>query len=196
MVSVAAAGKIAWVVGLLVWYAIRHSFARRAKRARVSTRIRSLSERIGLAAGALGIAIIPGIYVATGFPRRTEYPPRAWAVILGAAFYGGALWLFWRSHKDLGRNWSVTLELREEHRVVANGVYAAIRHPMYASFWLMAVGQALLLPNWFAGPAALAGIAVLFFLRVGEEERMMLQAFGEEYRAYMQRTKRIIPRVY
>jgi protein-S-isoprenylcysteine O-methyltransferase Ste14 len=67
---------------------------------------------------------------------------------------------------------------------------------MYTAFWLMGLGQAFLLPNWIAGLAGLVGISVLFFLRVGKEERMMVETFGEEYRAYMARTKRIIPRVY
>jgi protein-S-isoprenylcysteine O-methyltransferase Ste14 len=67
---------------------------------------------------------------------------------------------------------------------------------MYSAFWLMAAGQVLLLPNWFAGLAGLVGFGVLFFLRVGKEEDMMMETFGDEYRAYMQRTKRIIPGIY
>ena len=67
---------------------------------------------------------------------------------------------------------------------------------MYAAFWLLALAQALLLPNWIAGLSGLIGFGTLFFARVGREERMMLETFGEEYRAYMGRTKRIIPGVY
>jgi protein-S-isoprenylcysteine O-methyltransferase Ste14 len=67
---------------------------------------------------------------------------------------------------------------------------------MYSAFWLMALAQALLLPNWVAGPAGLVGFGVLFFLRIGPEERMMEEAFGEEYRAYRGRTARIIPFLY
>jgi protein-S-isoprenylcysteine O-methyltransferase Ste14 len=180
-------GKMVWVAGIVAWYLIRYPFERKAKRVRVVAGARSTAERIGLAAGTLGLGVAPAIYVATGFP---------WAVVLGTIVYAAALWLFHRSHKDLGRNWSITLEIRDQHRLVSNGIYGLIRHPMYSSFWLMALGQALLLPNWVAGLAGLVGFGVLYFLRVGHEERMMLETFGDEYRAYMARTKRIIPHLH
>jgi protein-S-isoprenylcysteine O-methyltransferase Ste14 len=189
-------GKMVWVIGIVAWSVIRYPFERKAKRARVVRDSRSASERIGLAAATIGLGAVPGIYVVAGFPRWADYPPQAWTVVLGAMVYGAALWLFHRSHKDLGRNWSITLEIRDQHRLVSNGIYGLIRHPMYTSFWLMGLGQALLLPNWVAGLAGLAGFGVLYFLRVDKEERMMLQTFGDEYRAYMARTKRIIPHLY
>jgi len=193
---IAVVGKILWALGIVAWYLIRHRFERKAKRVRVVRASRSASERIGLVAATAGLGVIPGFYVVTGAPRWANYPPQAWAVVVGAIIYAGALWLFRRSHKDLGKNWSITLEIRDQHRVVSNGVYAHVRHPMYSAFWLMGLGQAFLLPNWIAGLAGLVGFAVLFFLRVDKEERMMLDTFGEEYRTYMGRTKRVIPRVY
>lgn len=189
-------GKMVWVAGIVAWYLIRYPFERKAKGVRVVAGARSTAERIGLAAGTLGLGVAPAIYVATGFPRAADYAARPWAVVLGTIVYAAALWLFHRSHKDLGRNWSITLEIRDQHRLVSNGIYGLIRHPMYSSFWLMALGQALLLPNWVAGLAGLVGFGVLYFLRVGHEERMMLETFGDEYRAYMARTKRIIPHLH
>ena len=64
---------------------------------------------------------------------------------------------------------------------------------MYSAFWLWAIAQALLLPNWIAGFAGLAGFGILFFGRVAREEQMMLETFGDSYRAYMARTGRIFP---
>ena len=72
----------------------------------------------------------------------------------------------------------------------------SVRHPMYTSFLLMGIGQALLLSNWLVALAGLVGFAILFFLRVNKEERMMLENFGPQYRAYMKRTKKIIPYLY
>jgi protein-S-isoprenylcysteine O-methyltransferase Ste14 len=54
----------------------------------------------------------------------------------------------------------------------------------------------LLLPNWVAGLSGLVGFGTLFFARVGHEERMLLEKFGDDYRAYMARTHRLIPGIY
>jgi protein-S-isoprenylcysteine O-methyltransferase Ste14 len=107
-----------------------------------------------------------------------------------------ALWLFFCAHRDLGRNFSSSLKVREGHSLVTTGVYRYVRHPIYASLWLWSVAQALLLPNWLAGSAGFIGFSVLFFGRVAREEQMMLEIFGEDYRAYMARTARIVPGIY
>lgn len=194
--SAAGAGQIIWVLGVVAWYVIRYPFARRAKRLRVIQDQRSQIEIIGLAAALLGLAVVPGIYVATGVPRIADYPAHAWAVGVGAILFFAAMWVFRRTHKELGKNWSITLEIREKHKLVCSGPYALVRHPMYTSFLLMGLGQAFLLSNWVVGLAGLLGFAILYFLRVDKEERMMLQHFGPDYRAYMDRTKRIIPYLY
>jgi protein-S-isoprenylcysteine O-methyltransferase Ste14 len=195
-IGVASIGKIMWLLGIIAWYAIRYPFERRARRSRVVSNRRSRSDFAGLASALFGMAVLPAFYVASGIPESADYPARLWAVILGAIIFGTALWLFRVSHKMLGRNWSITLEIREQHRLVSSGPYALVRHPMYTSFFLMAVGQAFLLSNWAVGLGGLIGFALLFFLRVDKEERMMLENFGPEYRDYMERTKRLIPYIY
>lgn len=194
--SVATVGEIVWVLGIVTWYIIRRPFERRARRVRVVNDRRSGTDRTGLAAALLGLSILPALYLATGIPKAADYPALPWAVALGAVVFFAGIWLFRRTHKELGRNWSISLEIRDKHELVSGGPYALVRHPMYSSFLLMAAGQALLLSNWVVGLAGLIGFAVLFFLRVGKEERMMLETFGPQYRAYMENTKRIIPYIY
>lgn len=194
--SIAAIGKALWVLGVVAWYLIRRPHERRAKRLQVVSHRRTPSEKVGLAAALLGLGIVPGFYVASGIPQAADYPARAWAVAIGAIAFVAAMWVFRKTHKALGRNWSITLEIRDRHELVSNGPYAFVRHPMYTSFLLMGIGQAFLLPNWVGGLAGLVGFAILFFLRVNEEERMMMETFGPQYRAYMEKTKRIIPYIY
>ena len=104
--------------------------------------------------------------------------------------------MFHLTHRALGRNWSVSLDVRENHQLVTDGIYRRVRHPMYSAFWLWAIAQALLLPNWVAGFSGLVGFGILFFGRIAREERMMLEMFGDSYRAYTARTDRIFPRIF
>ena len=188
--------KAAIILTMVGWYIIRFRYARRSRRTPVSLSARGPHETALLLTSLTGLGILPCVYVFTGFPGFADYPFRpvqAWA---GLAFAAAALALFRLTHKTLGRNWSISLELREDHRLITDGIYRYLRHPMYTAFWLWAVAQVLLLPNWVAGPAGLVGFGTLFFGRIGREERMMTQKFGQDYRAYMARTHRIIPWIY
>jgi protein-S-isoprenylcysteine O-methyltransferase Ste14 len=190
-----AIAKAIFVASVLSWYAIRYPHQRRSRCTASQTSARGLRENLLIVIAATGLGVVPVVYIATPWLRFADYrfnPLLAW---LGTLTFGGALCLFYRTHRELGRNWSVSLEVREGHALVTTGVYSRIRHPMYAAFWLWAIAQALLLPNWIAGPAGIIGFCILYFLRVGEEERLMLETFGEQYRSYMNRTARIVPRI-
>jgi protein-S-isoprenylcysteine O-methyltransferase Ste14 len=117
--------------------------------------------------------------------------PVPWGAGVGLLALG--LWLFHRSHADLGRNWSITLEIRQDHRLVTEGVYRRVRHPMYASLLLQSIGQALVIPNWVAGPAYLVVFTILVASRLRREERMMRRQFEAAWDAYAARTKRLVP---
>ncbi|MCK5933874.1 MAG: isoprenylcysteine carboxylmethyltransferase family protein [Fulvimarina manganoxydans] len=189
-------GQIAWVLMVVGWYVIRFPFERRAKRARVSATRRGLPETVRMVISFTGLGVLPGLFVATGFPRFATYEPIALQTGLGLLAALLALVLFRLTHKALGKMWSVSLDIRDKHKLVTSGIYKRVRHPMYTAFWTMALAQALLLPNWIAGLSGLVGFGTLFFLRIGPEETMMEETFGEEYRAYKARTARIIPGVY
>ena len=185
--------EIIWFAGLIGWYVIRHPFARRSRKTTVSRSLLDWKERALLGIALVGLFVVPAIYATTGAPERFDrpfVPALAWT---GFAVLTAALWLFYRSHADLGRNFSATLKLREEHELVTGGVYRLIRHPMYSSFLLLGLAQLLLIPNWVAGGAGLIGTGLLFACRVAREEHMMIEHFGDAYRSYMAGTKRIIP---
>jgi protein-S-isoprenylcysteine O-methyltransferase Ste14 len=191
--------KMLYFLGVLAQVIIRFPHERQRRRTRWAVERVDALERALLGLLFVGIGLVPAIYASTTWLDRADYrlPAEAQrsAGVVGAALMTLALWLFWRSHADLGSNWSPSLQLREGHELVTGGVYQHVRHPMYASEWLWGVAQALLLQNWVAGWAGLALYTPLYVLRVPREERMMLHRFGEEYRAYMDRTGRVLPRL-
>jgi protein-S-isoprenylcysteine O-methyltransferase Ste14 len=146
----------------------------------------------------MGVAlfILPILVIATPFLSFADYSFSRTSFVLGAICVVLNLWLFYRSHQDLGENWSATLEVRENHQLVCNGIYRAIRHPMYASIYLLVLAQALLIPNWIVGPAGLIAFTLMFVFRLKPEEQMMIDQFGAEYVEYAAKTKRLIPGVW
>jgi protein-S-isoprenylcysteine O-methyltransferase Ste14 len=128
--------------------------------------------------------------------RFADYPLHPAALAAGVAFFVVGLWIFHLSHKHLGEFWSITLEVREKHRLITDGVYRRVRHPMYLALFLYSIGQLLALPNWVVGPSYLLGFGLLFALRIGAEERMMREEFPQEYESYAARTKRLIPGIW
>lgn len=189
------AGKIIWVVFVVCWGAIRWVPNKRSRRTDISTTVRTLRERFSITISTIGIGIFPGIWVLTGFPKSLDFEPAPILIVVGGLICLAALYLFRVTHKALGAMWSFSLDMRSEHKLVTEGIYKKVRHPMYSAFWLWAIAQALLLANWAAALSAIAGFGTLYFLRVGQEEKMMLKEFGAEYEEYAQRTGRIFPRL-
>jgi protein-S-isoprenylcysteine O-methyltransferase Ste14 len=187
------AAKVIWYLGISGWFFIRLPHAMRSRRLATTRRADPVRERVLMTISFCGLFLVPVTYVLTDEPAFANYSFRPALAWLGTLVFVASLLLFFLVHKQLGENWSVTLEIRRRHTLVTTGLYGWVRHPMYSAFWMWAVAQALLLPNWIAGPAGLVGFGTLFFFRVRREERMMIETFGDEYRAYMARTKRVIP---
>lgn len=187
--------NLIFLVGFIVYVGIRGVFERRTGGIEKTVNRMDARERILLPFVGLGSLLLPILYLFTPWLTFADYRLPILALWCGTAILGFALWLFWRSHADLGQNWSRTLELRHGHQLVQHGVYRLVRHPMYASILLWDLAQGLLLQNWLAGWSALVTFAVLYSVRAPREEHMMCEFFGQEYRDYMRRTGRLFLRL-
>jgi protein-S-isoprenylcysteine O-methyltransferase Ste14 len=186
----------AYLVGTVAMFVLRAPHIRRSTQVPVTLSRIGAREKVLVSLVAVGLLLLPLLWLTTDLLACAERPPRAWAFGAGLVAYALGLWLLHRSHVDLGRNWSNTLQIREGHRVVTEGVYRRIRHPMYAALLLHALGQALVVPNWLAGPGFLVAFVLLVALRLGPEERLMLETFGPTYAQYQSRTRRLLPGVW
>jgi protein-S-isoprenylcysteine O-methyltransferase Ste14 len=187
--------NIVFLLGFITYVVIRGVFEQRSKNnEKVVSRIDN-RDRFLILIMAVGGMLLPSVYVFTPWLGFADYRLPAFVPWFGSAMMIVALWLFWRSHADLGENWSRTLEIRKGHQLVTHGVYRLVRHPMYASIWLFSLAQGLLLQNWLAGWSAFVAFAIMYFVRIPLEERMMFEFFGQEYSDYMLQTGRLFPRL-
>ena len=107
-----------------------------------------------------------------------------------------SLIIFYIVHKELGKNWSPVLEIRKGHNLIKKGIYSRIRHPMYLQLWIWVIFQGFALQNWLVELIGVLFWAILYFIRVGREEKMLLDEFGDEYKNYMHTSGRIFPKIW
>ena len=137
-------------------------------------------------------AVVVDLCFQGGNLQECAFPSPRWLRWAGFALGITSVGLFAWTHAVLGRFWSPYLQLRPGHRLIAEGPYARIRHPMYSAIvgWMLSLG--LVAANWV--PLVFAALSTLnFLLRIRGEEKMLLQQFGDEYREYMKRTRRLLP---
>ena len=152
------------LAGTVVLMAIRAPHGHRSRSVKVTTSYKTPLET-GLLVLAWVGSIFPLIWVASPTFSFAEYALGTGPLVAGVMRLLIGLWIFYRSHADLGTNWSITLEVREQHRLITQGVYRRIRHPMYLALALYSIGQLLIIPNWVAGPSNLIAFAILCGVR-------------------------------
>ncbi len=126
-------------------------------------------------------------------PFNTDLIPQTDAILVAAAILclsglGCCLW----ARSVLGRNWSGTVTLKEDHELIVRGPYRLVRHPIYTGL------LAMLVATWMeqthiAGMLGLILVFVSFWIKSNAEEEVMVNQFPDQYPAYRQRVKRIIP---
>lgn len=148
--------------------------------------------------GLLGFPFIIAICIYILFPRWMDWSQltlpdglRWLGVALGSVAVGLLFWV----HRVLGTNFSPTLTLKQNHHLVAVGPYRRVRHPMYSVMFLMHVAYFLITANWVIGLLGTAVIMMVMLLRTKDEEVLLLGQFGDDYRHYMERTGRFVPRL-
>jgi len=142
-----------------------------------------------------GLAIVSGIFAVHQFHQcRLPWPNTC--LELGYCLFVLGLALRWHAIIYLGRFFTTNVAIAADHRVIDTGPYRFIRHPSYAGGLLALFGFCLSFQNW----ASLLIIFIPCFAvnhwRIHIEEKALLEALGEPYRNYMQRTKRLIPLLY
>ena len=178
-----ALALLAWVglgAGFLLW--ARPGTGSRAKRDRRS--------RAGL--------LLQGIGFGIGFTFRRPFPPEmpAWEAVLrwaGAALAWASVVLAIEAVRALGNHWSLDARVLEEHRVVREGPFRVVRHPIYLAMLGLFVGTALNVTRWWALALAVVVYVAGTRLRTRAEEGLLRDELGEEYDRYAAEVRALVP---
>ena len=144
--------------------------------------------------GLIGWLSVITYLVNPAWMKWSEMPLPEWArwigVVTGIISVPLMYWLF----KSIGKNITQTVKTRKEHELVTNGPYRWVRHPLYSVGTLLFLSFALMASNWFIALSSLMGL-VMLMVRLPKEEGNLIEKFGDEYRNYMKRTGRLIPKI-
>ena len=152
-------------------------------------------ERVLVLLNFVGMMGVPVLYILTTWLDYFKLIiPELIRLFAIAFFIVGLVLLIW-VHRTLGKHWSMMLKLGEEHSLITTGPYSRIRHPMYTYFYIMVISTALISANLFVGAFGILTWTLLYFVRINDEETMMLEQFGVEYQEYMERTGRLLPKL-
>jgi protein-S-isoprenylcysteine O-methyltransferase Ste14 len=109
------------------------------------------------------------------------------AAVLGILFVS---WGYWA----LGKNWAPSVSgVRKDTVLVTAGLYGFVRHPIYLGAFIFLAALTLVAANLLILLPTLALLALLY-TSIDDEEDMLIARFGDEYREYMKRTPRFIPK--
>ena len=128
-----------------------------------------------------------------GSPFNTHFIPQTDAVLVTAAILClcGLLFCLW-ARAILGRNWSGSVTLKENHELIVRGPYRLVRHPIYTGLLAMVVAT-VIQQGHIAGMIGLILVFVSLWIKSSHEEEVMRKQFPNQYPAYRERVKRIIP---
>ena len=153
-----------------------------------------IASRVSGVLGLIGfISVIA--FVINPNPAKASLSFPVWLRWIGIALALAGFALLQWAQVTLGKSWSDTPRMMKEQTLITSGPYQFIRHPIYTAFVLI-LGSALLISaNWFIGLAWLGMTVLEVASRVGFEESLMLEYFGDQYREYMKKTGRLLPRL-
>lgn len=172
------------------------------RRSRTKTGEKQDKSTLGMLWVVIALSVAAGVFVAqsralrAGWVGLFDFPQSDWISVVAVALFAVGLAVRWWAIVTLGRFFTVDVVIEKDHEVVQKGPFGWVRHPSYTGVLLAFLGWAMTLWNWVAMAVVLVPIFVALLRRMNVEEDALQRALGENYRGYMQRTKRLIPGLY
>jgi protein-S-isoprenylcysteine O-methyltransferase Ste14 len=118
-----------------------------------------------------------------------------WLIVGGSIVAAGTGLRIW-AIRILGKYFTATVQIQEEHQLIQHGPFRYIRHPSYTGAFLTAVGGAIVLEAWIGLLIATGCMLYAYYVRITTEEKALVGKFGQQYLDYQQQSSRLIPGIW
>jgi len=123
-------------------------------------------------------------------------PLRVWVLLAALILFVAGVIIRVYSIVYLGKFFTTNVAITVDHKLIDTGPYKLIRHPAYTGAMMTFFGFGLFFCNAASLLFMIVPVYAAFLWRIHVEEQALLGAFGEKYKEYMKRTKRLVPWVY
>jgi protein-S-isoprenylcysteine O-methyltransferase Ste14 len=187
---------LVFVVVMICWFVFAGVFLLRKKPLSPPDQKREPASLFGVALQGMSYGLVWGVRREMFTPIVSSELISIVAGLLAIIAAIGSVWLTTMAVKTLGKEWSLTARLVEGHKLATSGPYAFVRHPIYTGMLGMLVATGLAISHW----AALPGALIIFFIgttiRVRSEEKLLREAFGEQFETYVRNVRAIVPGLF
>ncbi len=115
---------------------------------------------------------------------------------LGLILLLGGVFIRTWAIRTLGKYFTATVKIADDHQLVQHGPYRIVRHPSYLGAYLVFIGNGVLLEAWVGTLAAALIMAYVYHLRISAKEASLVATFGERYESYRLATQKLIPYIW
>jgi protein-S-isoprenylcysteine O-methyltransferase Ste14 len=192
--------KLVFVIVMVAWLVFAGVFIFRKKPPSPPDQKRERGSLIGVALQGVSYGLVWGVHREYFTPlvsgNELSQVISIVASVLAVLAAIGSVWLITTALKTLGKEWSLTARLVEGHKLATSGPYAYVRHPIYTGMLGMLVATGLALSHLIALLMALVIFFIGTIIRVRSEEKLLREAFGEQFENYAHRVAAIVPGLY
>lgn len=180
--------QICWIIIILYWFYSRNKTKKVNQQEGFVKRFFYYILPLMVAVLLLG----PGEWFGHSIIRENFVEHTNFVGIVGLVFCLGGTFLACWARYNLGNNWSLSVQEKENHQLIKSGIYGIIRHPIYSGLLMLFVGNAIIVGD-YRGIIAVLIVFISFWYKLLKEEKILLSIFGNQYTEYKKKTKALIP---
>jgi protein-S-isoprenylcysteine O-methyltransferase Ste14 len=185
---------VVFTVVMLCWIAFAAGFFLRKRHPKAREQKRDSAARYGLLLEAIGYTLVWTFRR----PQPSSVVPSGFVLSLAMAIIAIGLsicstWMVLAAVRTLGKQWSVAARLVEDHTLITTRPYNVVRNPIYAGMFGMMLATGLAVSYWWILPPAIVVFWAGTIMRIRSEEKLLREAFGNDFEQYSQRVPALVP---